>query len=229
MTAIARDLAKDIPVDRSTKIDQLVWNENGWQLTDATGHLSGHFDCVIVALPAPQTALLLRNHSFAAQVRDVPMTPCWAVLVAFDQRIDVPWDGAFVHASSLSWVARNSSKPGRNPAKECWVLHASADWSLANLEQSRERVSDELISDFALSISRTLPLKIHVDAHRWMYRATPLSIDYVALCDPTSKLVISGDWLAGGRVEGAFRSGLAAAEQILKLIHTPVTHPDGDF
>ena len=52
------------------------------------------------------------------------MHPCWSALVAFDERVQAPFDGAFVSSSPLGWIARNRSKPQRGLA-EGWVLHAS--------------------------------------------------------------------------------------------------------
>lgn len=54
-----------------------------------------------------------------------------------------------------------------------------------------------------------------------MLSATSLSIDRRALFDPDSGLVVCGDWLAGGRVEGAFRSGTAAAGCLLRQTGIP--------
>ena len=59
-------------------------------------------------------------------------------------------------------------------------------------------------------------MSIHQDAHRWLFSATPLSIDRLMLFDPDSGVVVCGDWLAGGRVEGAFCSGIAAAGCLLR-------------
>lgn len=59
-------------------------------------------------------------------------------------------------------------------------------------------------------------MSIHQDAHRWLFSATPLSLDQLALFDPDSGVVVCGDWLAGGRVEGAFCSGIAAAGCLLR-------------
>jgi len=67
-------------------------------------------------------------------------------------------------------------------------------------------------------------MSIHQDAHRWLFSATPLSLDQLALFDPDSGVVVCGDWLAGGRVERAFCSGIAAAGCLLRhlLRHTGI-------
>jgi len=64
-------------------------------------------------------------------------------------------------------------------------------------------------------------MSIHQDANRWLFSATPLSIDRLMLFDPDSG-VVCGEWLAGGRVEGAFCSGIAAAGCLLCYTGIPL-------
>ena len=218
MAALGRHLATNLPVNFETKIVQLNRIDGIWNLTDAAGSTHGPFQHVILTLPAPQAAELLGAHPFAAEAQAVPMTPCWAVLLAFEHRIDAPWDGAFVNDSPLAWVARDSSKPGRNRTNDCWVLHASPAWSAANLNASREEVQSSLMAEFAKLHKAPDSTPTHIDAHRWLFSATPLSLDRFALFDSSTGLAVCGDWLAGGRVEGAFRSGTAAAGCLLRQI-----------
>ena len=220
MSAIARHLAADVPTRVATKICQLEGFGDGWHLTDAAGQAFHPFDHVVLSVPAPQALGLLGGRPLADAIKDVPMTPCWSVLLAFERPVDVAWDGAFVHGSPLAWVARDSSKPGRNKGVECWVLHASPEWSAAHLETSKREVIEFLLDEFSTITSAPLPMSIHQDAHRWLFSATPLSLDLLALFDPDSGVVVCGDWLAGGRVEGAFCSGIAAAGCLLR--HTGI-------
>jgi renalase len=216
MKAIARHLSADLRVRLETRIVRLQSVEKGWQVTDAAGQIHGPFVHLIVSLPAPQAAELLGDHAFAAEVRAIPMTPCWAVLAAFEGRIEAAWDGAFVHGSPLVWLARNSSKPGRDSSKDCWVLHASPDWSAAHLDLAPDTVKATLLSAFADIAGAPALNPVHLDAHRWLFSSSPLSLDRLVFFDADSGLVVCGDWLAGGRVEGAFRSGVAAASCILQ-------------
>lgn len=216
MVAVGRDLAADVPLYSETRIARLNHAGGRWELTDTKGQTYGPFHHVIVTLPAPQAAELLDAHPFAAEARAVPMTPCWAVLAAFEQRAEVAWDGAFVQGSPLAWVARNSSKPGRKSEADCWVIHASPGWSAAHLELGRDAVKAALLAEFATLTRAPGSSPIYLEAHRWLFSATPLSRDRLALFDPVSGLTVCGDWLAGGRIEGAFRSGVAAAEHLLR-------------
>ena len=218
MTAMARHLAASAAVQFETRITRLDRGENDWTLTDSAERTHGPFDHVVMSLPAPQTADLIPGHILEDVVRAVPMTPCWAVLMGFERRIELAWDGAFVQNSPLAWLARNSSKPGRDKSVDCWVLHASPTWSAAHQEDEPQLVQETLQAEFAQLTGSRLPPTIHFAAHRWLFSATPLSLDQQALFDPQSGLVVCGDWLASGRVEGAFRSGVAAADCLIGQI-----------
>jgi len=221
MTAVARMLAVNVPLRSETRIARLSRADRHWDLTDTAGQTHSPFDYVIVSLPAPQSADLLDDHSFAAEARAVPMTPCWAVMAAFEWPIEVAWDGAFVQSSPIAWTARNSSKPGRDSYRDCWVMQASPDWSVAQLDRPRNEVSAALLAEFAAITGRPTPATVYLDAHRWLYSATPLSLERLFLFDTDTGLAVCGDWLAGGRIEGAFRSGVATAHRLLGKVDLP--------
>ena len=216
MTAMAADLAKNLDIKRETKIIEVEHSSSQWILRDETGVAYNGFNHLIVALPAPQTAELLANHAIGKIASSTPMAPCWAVLVGFEKKLDVPWDGAFIHDSALSWVARNSSKPGRDATKDCWVLHANAEWSAKHLEDSPESVIRLLLESFTNASGENLPAQIYKTAHRWRYSIGGSFINPRDLHDESIGLTICGDWVNGGRFEGAFLSGITAAESILK-------------
>ena len=142
------------------------------------------------------------------------MSPCWAAMVAFDGRYDVPFDGAFIHGGPLSWACRNSSKPGR-PAGDAWVLHATPEWTTAHLESSPEDVTAELVAALGKATGAVPPARIHGNAHRWMYSQAQPSREDGALFDAELRLGLAGDWLHGSKVQGAWLSGEALAKKVL--------------
>ena len=219
MSAVAKHLlAADISVNQPCRISRVCQDGAGWNLTDESGGNFAGFDFSVVAIPAPQVTELLAPHPFAATAAGIAMAPCWALLVAFESRLPVPWDAAFVADSLLAWVSRNSSKPGRPAGPDCWVLHASSDWSNAHLEETPEAICSQMLDAFAKATQMRLPPVTNLQAHRWKFSQGADLADRRALFDPTVGLVVCGDWLGDGRVEGAFLSGAAAAGYVLRQV-----------
>ena len=214
MSAMASDLGAGLPVRTSTQIIAVNHTPSGWVIETEDHEHIRHFDTLVVTLPAPQSAALLAWHPFAEIASSVQMTPCWAVMVAFESLVEVPWDGAFVKESPLAWVARNSSKPGRETKSDCWVLHASARWTASNLERSADVIATQVLDAFKSLPGRQLPPHRDLVAHRWRYSQGTDSEHRQMLFDQDINLIVCGDWLSRGRIQDAFLSGIRAASAI---------------
>lgn len=221
MNAIAKYLSNSLQVTTQTRVVSMKRQGDQWLLQDDADRELGSFDVLIVALPSAQAADLLTGlPELAKQVSQCQFVPCWAVMSAFQRRLDLPFDGAFVHASPLTWIARNSSKPGR-PHAECWVLHASPEWSSAHIEDAAESVCDELLAAVEQAVKIGSLRTIHTAAHRWRYalHAEPLTAG--CLLDDAAQVAVCGDWCQAARIEGAFLSGCAAAKRIMNALGVP--------
>lgn len=195
--------------------------EGRWSLKDDKNADLGTFDAVIVALPAPQAAdLLIDSPNLRDQALLIRMRPCWSVMVSFDARVPIDFDGIFVNleggptSAPLSWVARDSSKPER-PPRETWVLHASPGWSEANIERDKREVAQELLNAFFEVFGIPALLTVTLEAHLWKFANTDQRTNEGCLFDRERLIAACGDWANGGRVEGAYLSGIAAAGSVL--------------
>ena len=219
MNAPCKSLAARLAVRTRTRVAPPQCDESGWRLCDESGEPLGTFDALVVSCPAPQTSDLLAAASGLARIADAAiMEGSWAVLAAFGERVHVQFDGAFVHGSPLSWVARNSSKPGRQPAPETWVLHALPEWSRSRLDAPAKTVIEPLLEAFwqAAGVARTEP--VFAAAHRWRFALPTDPLEYPYLIDADLGLGACGDWCSGPRVEGAFLSGTGLAERMLSEV-----------
>lgn len=188
--------------------------QDGWRLASEEAHADpGRFDAVVLALPAPQAARLLAAPapSLAELAQGARMRGCWALMLRYAAPIDLPFDAAFVNRGPLRWVARDSSKPGR-PAGETWLLHATPEWSEAHLEDAPEAVAPVLLEAFA---GLGAPHPAAWTAHRWRYADTASPLQSGCCWDAGRRIGLCGDWLHGGRVEGAWLSGLQLAQRML--------------
>ena len=225
MSAIGRHLALELDVRLSNRIEKIKPIDRQVHLIDDSGKAVGTFDRVIVAAPAEQAAALLACFpEFAKSISNYKMNPCWATMVALPEPLDVNWVGASVKDSILSWVARNSTKPGRPSVKEYLVLHADHQWTATNWESDPELVAEKMLAAFWKSSGLPPIAPIHLQAHRWKY-AIPVDVaESRCFFDAQFGIVACGDWSSGPQVEGAFLAGVAAAGRVLNSIR-----PDGDF
>ena len=222
MNAVARHLTNGLRVTYASRVVEVLRQDGRWRLVADTGAELGTFDAVVVSAPAPQTAALLESAApeVAASAASAPMSPCWAVMVAFDDPLDLPFDAAFVREGPLAWVARNSSKPSRGGGGDAWVLHANPQWSRCHIDDPPGAVETSLMHAFAEAVGEALPWPIHLAAHRWRFALPEDPLAMAAVTDPHRAIVACGDWCGGPRVEGAVLSGLAAADAVSSWIST---------
>ena len=197
-----------------TTVQRLDHTEGGWSITSAEHGLhSPRYSAVLLAVPAPQAVPLLAPlaPAGAAIAASARMRGSWALMLRYASPVALPWEGAFINTGPLRWVARDSSKPGRT-GQETWLLHASPEWSEAHIEDSAEAVTAALLAAFA-ALGGPAPLA--AAAHRWRYADTEPALTQGSWWDAQMRLGLCGDWLHGGKVEGAWLSGRALAQQVL--------------
>ncbi len=217
MDAIATHLSAGIGIRYNTTIDSLQKNNEQWQLMDHQQNRHGPYDAVIVAAPPPQAnGLVELSPKLSDRIFAIEMQPCLAVMIAFNQPLDVPFDAVFVHGSAVRWVARNNSKPQRG-ATECWTLHANARWSKANARTDDEQRIYLAVDSFFKSIGHRRIDPIHQRSCYWESAAVANPLNVGCLWDARLKIGMCGDWCQMSRIEGAALSGMAMAGKILSL------------
>ena len=205
MSALARALAEPLDVRSGVPVRAAERADNGWFLETDSG-AEGPYAALVVTLPPEQARMLLPGQ--APQLNDFSMNPCWAVAACFTQSLETGFDGASLRDKALGWVARNTSKPGRAAADsgEWWILHAPPDWSCEQLETAPDDVARLLVGRFRERFG-IQDDAAHWLAHRWRYaRPAPNCPAPGCLSLTEQRLGFCGDWLWGGRVEGAFAS-----------------------
>ena len=177
----------------------------GWKIGEE------HFNHVISTVPVTQARTLFPE--LATVLANVSVAPCWTLMLAFSVPPDWPevWRS---RETDLAWIAKNSAKPERDVGQECWVFHASADWSEAHLEVDKETAKDHLI-DLIRRMRGDIPEITYAAAHRWRYALTTTPLGQPYICSSDQTLLVGGDWCLGARVEDAWESGLAMASALV--------------
>ncbi|TBW56039.1 FAD-dependent oxidoreductase [Marinobacter halodurans] len=221
MSVISRALATDLAIHYNTRIARVLPAGSGWALEDTEGVEQGMFDAVVISTPPAQIRDLLAASDTglddsAHELVALPLDACWAVMAAFPENPCPGVDGFSCRHPALQWAANNSSKPGRENDGCWWVLHARADWSEEHRGADPDWVAHQLLDAFgACAHLSTLPETVLT--HRWLYAKTRDGGDRPGhIWHARERIGFCGDWLAGGRVEGAFQSGLALAGSMLR-------------
>ncbi|HSM21206.1 MAG TPA: FAD-dependent oxidoreductase [Rubrivivax sp.] len=228
MSALCRHLLQGVDVQAQRPVQRLQRSAAGWQVVTGSADkppvTSGPFDHVMLAMPPAQAAVLLAGHhdGWADALMSVRMDPCWTLMAATDD-VDWPWDAAEPGAGPLAWVARNDRKPGRStpPGIATWVAHATPAWSAEHLEADPRVVAEALRKALQslLPADRlsARPLRwLHSAAHRWRYALPTAAALDASECwwDAELGLGVCGDYMAGGGVEAAWRSGDELADTV---------------
>jgi len=230
MSALPRALADGLHVRTGARVERLVHTDGRWSLvaTDlASGalHTHGSFDELVLALPTAQAHALLVASALTsplvaecAELADA-LAPCVCALATFAEQVPSAAGGLFVDDAVLGWAAHDGGKPGRSGAAT-YVLHANATWSRANVERDPLAAAHELVVALERVLDTQLPPLVHLDGHRWRYALARNEAQGDAQREPCAvdrglRLAVCGDAFTGGRVEGAFVSGRAAAAALL--------------
>jgi hypothetical protein len=223
MTGVPKLLAQGLEIRSSTRVIDMEAGPKGWRLTveSADGPISG--SSLLLTSPVPQTLDLLApvasrvDQETLDLLESIVYDPALALLLLLEGASPVPEPGYHRPEGSekLYWVADNHRK-GISP-EPAITVHATASYSRRRYDDAEEEVSEELLSAFR---------ELYGDKSGWFVRALQLKKWRYArpsnptpersyLLTPDGKLppaAVAGDAFGGPRVEGAFLSGLAAAE-----------------
>ncbi|WP_342130651.1 NAD(P)/FAD-dependent oxidoreductase [Hydrogenophaga sp. OTU3427] len=210
-----------------THIGRDALDATRWQLrTEGPGdaqQVHGGFDQVLLAIPHVQADSLLRASGLVPALRKalshVTVAPCWTLMVAYPNamqpglsHLGPHWNAARSTHHRISWLARESSKPGRSPI-ERWTVQASPAWSAEHLDDDADRVKAKMLKGFA-QITGIRAEPSHAVAHLWRYAQTQQPLGQSYLWDAQTGIGLCGDWCLGHRVENAFVSGLELALKV---------------
>jgi len=228
MNGVAKHLARDLPVETGVQVSGIERLGEVWHVRATDGTVR-EADVVLLALPAPQAAALLRTavgaqvivHTTAMVDRldGVAMTPCWSTMVVFDAppsatiAESVRGGSAHFARDMLAAAWYEGSKDGR-ATHEAWVVQSSGAWSAAHLEEQPEAIA----STVSAALREELQIGgrvVHAEAHRWRYARVTQGLPADCLFTASQQLGACGDWGARTDVEGAWLSGIALAGRVL--------------
>ena len=212
MAQLPAHLAGGLDIRQSVKVDTVQSVTDGWLVSWPERHGSPagthRCDAIVVTAPLPQTALLLGDE---VTVPDLHYDATLSLVLALDGPATVPAPGGVQLADHPVW-----SWVGDNMAKGVSDLPAVTFHSTPALAAARwDEESAVLIADLITSAAPWLGDAAVVTARlqRWRY-ATPSTPLPERCLEVAPGLFLAGDAFGGPRIEGAFLSGVAAAEAL---------------
>lgn len=213
MSALPRALAEGLDVRLNAPVTGLSCVGDRWRLT--IGDRVEEAERVVMALPAPQArALLGPDHPLAAALDQVRLAPCLTLMAAV--RAPVPFACSEDVGHPLAWVAHEGSKPGR-PSGEatCWVAQAGPEFSSEHLEKEPQAIARLMLPMLCDRLGVGADAVSYAVVHRWRYARAMTVLGNPFLRSSERSLYLGGDWCLGARVEAAWTSGTAIAEDLL--------------
>lgn len=239
MNSICRALCQEPGIESKfgVMVGRLEWldNEDSWSLKDVNGQDLGYFNGVVASdkstfsqrftqvtgKPPPLDLNLIPG--LADMIKEVPVRPCFALMLAFENPLSsIPLKGfSFENSQVLSWAVCDSSKPGRSTSSERWVLRSTEEYAegiigRAGLQKPSNAALAEIANELFQEFQRTgldVSIPFFKKAHRWgsAFPATSIARDEKCIWDKRKKVAICGDFCVSPDVEGAISSGLAAS------------------
>jgi len=214
MTGITKFMSAGLDVRLNTEIVALKREGRMWMGRTASGEtFSG--DKLLLTAPVPQSLALLASsgevlpNEARETLQSLAYEPCFALLVQLSQASAIPAPGLYyVEGEPIYWIADNFQK-GISPIPGSVTIHSSAQFAKAHYDDDENTVAASLL-DAAKSYLGSEPTEWQL--RRWRYSKPENPAQLGAVWVPELNVCFAGDALNGAKVEGAFLSGLKAAE-----------------
>ena len=216
MNSLGRFLSQDIEIQTESRVQTIEPDGDLFRLI-LTSQETLTADCVLVTAPVDQMVAMLQHFDVDQLGSRFAMDPTWTTVLSVEEPLrgsaGESFDALFGGDHPLfDFIAVENSKPGRQ--SNFIVVHATPEWSTQHLESDPAEISELIREALSETFQVTTQAKL---SHRWRY-ARPTNPKFTAqkgIYQVSPNLWVAGDYLAGGRVEGAYLSGLEAAERIL--------------
>jgi renalase len=218
MAALARDLAAGLDVRTGATVEAVIPTTGCYTLTFAGGSAEPpEASAVIATPPVPQSLDVLAAggvqppDALADRLAGIRYHPVLALLVRVDGDPDLPRPGAVQQPDdpTFSFIADNRAK-GLS-AEPALTFHASHRLSEQWWERADEALRRDLLTAAAPWLGRSRAQEAQLKRWRYAGPVEPWPERAVLVADRTGPVILAGDAFGGPKVEGAYRSGLAAA------------------
>lgn len=221
MTAVPKLLAENLDIRLNQRVGKINSSEGNWEVISENGDFYSA-DSLVLTAPVPQSLHMINNGNFKLdekirkELEDISYYPCIAVLLELNGPSAIPSPGGMnIDDPIITWIADNKQK-GISPDAVTLTIHTTPEFTDEYWEDDDKKISDVVINRTSEYLGSEV-LKVQV--HRWRY-SLPVKVaeNNYLLVDKEPPLIFIGDAFGGGRVEGAFISGVEGAEGLIKIL-----------
>ncbi|MFO8075916.1 MAG: FAD-dependent oxidoreductase [Egibacteraceae bacterium] len=216
MNALAQHLAERLEVRERRRVSRADAVDGRWRISveglRAREVVEGRR--LLLTPPVPQSlALLPPDAPRAEELTDLGYAPCVSLLAVLSAPPALPWPGGVQIADGpIGWLADNQRK-GLS-VRPALTAHATDAESTVLADLDDATAAARLGSHVAPWLGDGRPVAVHVKRWRYARPLLPHPERAVSTDVDGALLVFAGDAFGEARVEGAARSGLAAAERL---------------
>lgn len=222
MSSLAKYLAKGLGVRQGLQVTRAVPTPAGWRI-ECKDSAPVVAKCLVITAPAPQIGPLLANNDSSSALNKPLLDPLAAVaydpcltLMAAVQGEQARFAAREDANDALAWIAQDSSKPERIYQNiTTWVAQAGPAFSEDHLEKEPAEIASLMLPMLCERIGAFPSQIVYAAAHRWRYARVRTALGQPFLASSDRRLYLGGDWCLGPRVESAWQSGVAIADDIL--------------
>ena len=215
MDSIVKYMSKDLCVNLNTKIERIIKQGDKWYIYDQNKKRHGHYDWIIISLPAEQSLeLIAKTICFHSLIKKIKMVGCISLMVGLNKSLNLDYDAALIKNKDIAWLALNNSKPHRKK-NTCLLINSSYEYAKKNSNSSKIKVQKHLLNETRNLINSNLSDAELLKVHQWKYVEAKNHPAEDYFIDRDQKIGVCGDWFINSRVEGAFLSAKKLSNEIL--------------
>ncbi|MFZ1730777.1 MAG: FAD-dependent oxidoreductase [Bacteroidota bacterium] len=222
MTSIPKALASGMKVFTEEKVTHIHAEGDCWYASTDKGSRFSARSCILTP-PVPQTLELLDASKIKLEpamqdvLEDLVYEPCISLMAVCDSPPALPENGVLEFERGNLKRMMDNQRKGISPGAPAVTIHATGAFSSRHFNDSDETVAG-LMFDEALPMLRCQVETWQI--HRWRYSQvlTPHPAPFLYL-QQHPPLAVAGDAFGVNGVEGAARSGMEAAQMILRYLH----------
>ncbi len=216
MTTLTKALAQDLIIDLETKVTYVSAHQH-WHIETETGQVY-EAPALLMTPPLPQSLVILEGlDADLLSSTGVEFAACWAVFAGYAQPLAVPPALRWEDDPLIAWSALDSSKRVQ-PVMPVLLLHSTPEFAQVHQITERSEVTRLLLAQASKQLNLALTVPVWAQAHFWRYAQPVHSLKQSFVTKVPLPLALTGCWCAGGRVEGAFLAGQAAAQTLMAVM-----------